>query len=186
MSVMQKHALLVSVSLLVLAGCGGSAPKRITTQIIEVPRVDVELEGVGNRGYLIGTPPPATVKTTRQIMATTVELPGLSDYTGPESGQSPAALPPTVQGISAKAPASNWESQAEVNEYIVQEGDSLWSIAAKPQVYGKASNWNKLYEANKEMLGTPEGIKVGMRLTVPRQAPNASESREGSKIQFSK
>lgn len=36
--------------------------------------------------------------------------------------------------------------------YTIKRGDSLWSIAAKPEVYGRGESWTKLWEANREML----------------------------------
>ncbi len=162
-----------------IAGCG-AAPKRITTQIVEVPRVDINIEDGGNRGYLIGQAPPTTIRATRQLLEATIELPGVSDHDG-TNDQVAVKKIPTIQGQHP----SNWEEAAQVQEYIVQEGDSLWSIAAKPQVYGKAANWNKLFEANKTLLGSPEGIKVGMRLSIPRDSAQASD--EGApQIKFSK
>ena len=51
------------------AGC------RTATRLTDVPRVDLEL-AEGNRGYLAGTPPTeAQLKTTRQMVETTIELP---------------------------------------------------------------------------------------------------------------
>ena len=36
--------------------------------------------------------------------------------------------------------------------YTVKNGDSLWTIAAKPEVYGDSSKWTRLWDENKEML----------------------------------
>ncbi len=73
----------VLTSLLALGGC------RTGTRLTEMPRVDLELSG-GNRGYLVGTPPTeAELKTTRQMVETTIELP--SFYKPKPSGK-PAGL----------------------------------------------------------------------------------------------
>lgn len=46
---------------------------RISSQVVEKPRVDQELQG--NRGFLVGTPPaPAARKSTRQVIRTDIEL----------------------------------------------------------------------------------------------------------------
>ena len=60
---------LSAVCCVLVSGC------RTATQLTEVPRVDLELAS-GNRGYLVGTAPTeATLKTTRQMLEITIELP---------------------------------------------------------------------------------------------------------------
>jgi nucleoid-associated protein YgaU len=49
--------------------------------------------------------------------------------------------------------------------YTVVEGDSLWDIAAK--VYQDGSEWEKIYEANQDILKKPESVQVGMGLRIP-------------------
>lgn len=50
--------------------------------------------------------------------------------------------------------------------YTVQKGDCLWKIAAN--YYGKGSEWNKLYDANKSVVGgNPNLIYPGQVLTIP-------------------
>jgi nucleoid-associated protein YgaU len=50
--------------------------------------------------------------------------------------------------------------------YVVQPGDSLWSIAE--QFYGDGTKWTVIYEANRSTIGdNPENIQAGMTLTIP-------------------
>ena len=50
--------------------------------------------------------------------------------------------------------------------YTVKKGDSLSTIARK--LTGSASNWRKIYEQNKSVIGSnPNKIKVGMTLVIP-------------------
>lgn len=52
--------------------------------------------------------------------------------------------------------------------YTVVRGDSLWKIAAKPSVYGKGSDWSKLYNKNKKVVGkNPNLIYPGQKLVIP-------------------
>ena len=51
---------------------------------------------------------------------------------------------------------------------MVQKGDTLWSIPAKPEMYGKATHWRRLFDANRDLLKSPDRLKVGMTLQVPR------------------
>lgn len=68
------------VSVALVAGC------RTATRVIEEPRVDMDLVGAGNRGYLMGTPPPPAEgrKTTRQMIETEIEAPPLGLGQRPE------------------------------------------------------------------------------------------------------
>jgi nucleoid-associated protein YgaU len=49
--------------------------------------------------------------------------------------------------------------------YVVQKGDSLWSIAAK--VYGKGSLWKKIYDANLDRIPDPARLRPGTELNIP-------------------
>jgi nucleoid-associated protein YgaU len=63
-------------------------------------------------------------------------------------------------GASSTAPA------AEVYEtYEVKSGDSLSKIAKR--VYGNASAWKKIYEANRDLLKDPDKIFPGQKLKIP-------------------
>jgi nucleoid-associated protein YgaU len=49
--------------------------------------------------------------------------------------------------------------------YEVQAGDSLSKIAKRE--YGDANDWNKIYEANKDILKDPDKIFPGQKLKIP-------------------
>lgn len=51
------------------------------------------------------------------------------------------------------------------NLYEVVDGDSLWVISKK--VYGSGASWEKIYEANREALSSPDDLTVGMKLRIP-------------------
>lgn len=67
----------------------------------------------------------------------------------------------TPQVVEEKVPTDN--------EYVVQSGDSLSTIAYK--VYGETSPelWMGIYESNLDILRSPDLINVGMILTIPAQ-----------------
>ena len=154
-----------------LAGC------RSATRIASVPRIDVELSG-GNRGYVVGSPPPASTspKTTRDIVETEVEIPsfyrprrghagpvGLGEVAPPEidlseEGLMPAGVQPEIAGA-----------------YVVKPGDTLWSIAANPAVFGDATKWRRLYEANRDLLKSPDQLRPGMTLKIPASASGSRD-----------
>ena len=146
---------------LALAGSGCRAATRMT----EVPRVDLKLEG-GNRGYLVGTPPePVELNPTRQMVATDIEIPS---FYKPKHTGAPVNLegiaPPEID-MDEAGPAAGPQTY---DTYVAQKGDSLWSIAAKPEIYGKATWWRRIYEANRDQLKSPDRLRAGMTLKIPR------------------
>jgi nucleoid-associated protein YgaU len=158
------------VVLALTAGCGRPGT-RMATRVTEVPRVDLDTSG-GNRGYLVGTPPaPGDRKTTRQMVETDIEIPSFykpkpgrpinPDDLAPERDE-PAAMP------ADRGPVRVGGGGPCEQTYVVQRGDTLGSIAAKPEIYGKASQWRRIFEANRELLGdNPNRLKVGMSLCIP-------------------
>ncbi len=166
------------IGLLAVTGCHAAA------RVTEVPRIDLELEG-GNRGYLVGTPPtPAELRTTRQMVETTVEIP--SFYKPKRTGGAAGPLsiegtaPPEMETEEAEPPASRGGTPEQHDTYVVQKGDSLWSIAAKPEIYGKATKWRRIFDANKELLkGSPDRVRAGMKLKIPRGASSGSSTTYG-------
>lgn len=158
---MVKRTMLLSAIGLLVAGC------RAATQVTEVPRVDLALEG-GNRGYLVGTPPSeeASWKTTRQMVQTDIEIPSAYRQTRRE-GQAvlDEFAPPETE--SEETPTSE-ELAGPYDTYEVQRGDSLWTIAAKPEIYGKATKWRRIFDANRHLLKSPDKVRPGMVLKIPR------------------
>ena len=78
--------------------------------------------------------------------------------------------------IVASAPSSTSNKRVEPQEkaplsedrgnlYKVVDGDSLWVISKK--VYGRGAQWEKIYEANKHILASPDDVKPGMGLRIP-------------------
>ena len=57
-------------------------------------------------------------------------------------------------------------SGSEQRTYTVQEGDSLSKIAEK--FYGKASEYNKIFEANRDQLSDPNKVRAGAQLVIPQ------------------
>jgi LysM repeat protein len=196
--------ILVSV---LLSGCVMTT----TTRVVEMDRVDQQLSGSGNRGYLAGKPSDGGEtqprKTTRQVIRTDIELPTLSELQKPSSKDeepngnrgylqqeyNPSPMTSSVaqepdsemeaevsthqeenlaEAIQQLEPLMTAETQAaketKFEEYVIQKGDTLQSIAAKPNVYGKASKWVKLYGANKDVIKNPNRVYPGLKIRIPR------------------
>lgn len=57
--------------------------------------------------------------------------------------------------------------------YTVSEGELLWSIAKRPDIYGDPLLWPILYQANRDQIKDPRKIYAGQILSIPR---NISEN----------
>ena len=156
---------------LLISGC------HTAMQVSEHPRVDLELVG-GNRGYLVGMPPAAReMQTTRQMVETVVEVPS---FYKPRRAGAPASLeetapPETDMGVQQES-VQVGGAPGKYDTYVVQKGDSLWSIAAKPQIYGNANRWRRIYDANRDLLKSPDRLRAGMTLKIPRGRVAGDES----------
>lgn len=64
--------------------------------------------------------------------------------------------------------------------YIVGNGETLWSIAARSNIYADALLWPLLYQANRDQIRDPRQIYPGQTLSIPRNASEAQkeEARE--------
>lgn len=60
-------------------------------------------------------------------------------------------------------------------DYVVAEGDTLWSISEK--VYGTGFNWQIISEANK--ISDPNNLEAGTKLTIPQLTPTVAVEETG-------
>jgi nucleoid-associated protein YgaU len=70
-----------------------------------------------------------------------------------------------AQRRKASDMAAKAAAEAKPRTYVVEAGDSLSVIAKK--VYGDASRWKEIFEANKATLKDPNLIRVGQELVIP-------------------
>lgn len=75
-----------------------------------------------------------------------------------------ASAPSAAGADAAEAPAP---PAREPVFYTVQKGDTLSAISK--QFYGKASLYNKIFEANRPLLSHPDKIYPGQMLRIPPQ-----------------
>ncbi len=53
--------------------------------------------------------------------------------------------------------------------YVVQEGDTLQSIAGREDIYGDRSRWKEIFEENRDVIGSvPDKLDPGAKLIIPR------------------
>lgn len=51
--------------------------------------------------------------------------------------------------------------------YVIKKGDTLWKIANI--FYKNGSKWQLIYDANRDVLQTPQSLKAGLELRIPLQ-----------------
>jgi len=155
----------------------------VRTYPVVKERIDQDLSA-GNRGYLMGAPRAAEEKarkTTRQLQVFEVELYPIKVESQPPSVSAPEGRPaisalqpeqkpvetsvvsaPAIKPITAP-PA---ESRVVVmKKYTIEKGDTLQSIAKK--FYGTTKRWKEIYEANQEVLKSPNKIYPGQIIEIP-------------------
>ena len=149
----------------------------VAARVVEVPRVDLQLEGTGNRGYLVGTPPaiPA-MKTRREMLETDIELPSFGRRTRVTRPQAAPQPPTPASGAIVVGSQEPMLPEMVYDTYVVKKGDSLWTIAAKPEIYGRATAWRSIYDANRDLLTNPNELQAGMELRIPRKAPAGEDA----------
>lgn len=140
------------------------------TYTIEKPRTDLVIEG--NQGYLVGTPPPLAqekkLKNTRLVSVMEIEL-GSHRLRQPQQQNTvSSASQAGFEGSSNEnietvkpqiSPQGNYQS------YTIQKGDTLQKISKK--FYGTTKKWNFLYEANKDILKSPDKVYLGTEIKIP-------------------
>jgi nucleoid-associated protein YgaU len=82
-------------------------------------------------------------------------------------------LPAKVVAVDAQ-PINNNAGTRRPDSYVVQPGDNLAVIAMKvygAQIGNKRSIVNRIFEANRGILGSPDEIAVGQKLAIPSLEP---------------
>jgi nucleoid-associated protein YgaU len=70
-----------------------------------------------------------------------------------------------IEVVKAPEPEPVVEEVSAERFYDVVSGDTLGAISQK--YYGKASDYMKIFEANRDILDNPDLIKVGQKLRIP-------------------
>jgi nucleoid-associated protein YgaU len=81
------------------------------------------------------------------------------DFSNVKSGGSSNAKPTDFSDVQSGG------SSTATKVYVVVSGDSLSKIAKRE--YGDANAWNRIFEANKDILKDPNKIYPGQKLKIP-------------------
>lgn len=87
------------------------------------------------------------------------------DFSGVRGG---ADTVPATAGDDLASGASSADatpSSTGAHRYTVKAGDTLSHIAQR--YYGKASDWRRIYDANRGTIENPDLIHPGQELTIP-------------------
>ncbi|MHC4618071.1 MAG: LysM peptidoglycan-binding domain-containing protein [Planctomycetota bacterium] len=131
--------------------------------------------------------PAVTVPAAPPQEADLVE-PAPKEDNGAESRASAAAAAPVrpAPAVETKGPEKPANAVARRSAfprvYVVAEGDNLSEIAKKfygPEEGNRIVNVNKIFEANRKFLKSPDDIKAGQAITIPSLQ---SHYESGSKI----
>lgn len=63
------------------------------------------------------------------------------------------------------APLPTGSARGGGKTYEIQKGDTLSAIAQRH--YGKASEWRRIHEANRDVIKDPDKIYPGQKITIP-------------------
>jgi nucleoid-associated protein YgaU len=62
-----------------------------------------------------------------------------------------------------------------------KDRDCLWNIAKKPDIYGDAFKWPKIWQKNREQIKNPDIIYQGQVLKIPAPAPMTQDEESAAK-----
>jgi nucleoid-associated protein YgaU len=85
-----------------------------------------------------------------------------------DSGRPPQQQPATASQPGRGGPAIGMTSATEIpatRTHKVAKGETLSHIAQR--YFGKASEYNRIFEANRDQLKDPDKIREGMELKIP-------------------
>lgn len=118
-------------------------------QKIFVPVFDIESDA----GALAATPNVAA------------DMPAANDAKPAKDSAQKAVTQKSATPKSADAKDEPAKSTGGKRIHVVKEGESLWKIA-KAEL-GNGGRWKEIYEANKDVLSSPEAVKKGQKLRIP-------------------
>lgn len=72
----------------------------------------------------------------------------------------------TVDSSLSQPQATTSSQSAGARTYSVQPGDTLSKIAK--EFYGNANDYNRIFEANRDKLESPDKISAGQQLVIPQ------------------
>jgi len=72
--------------------------------------------------------------------------------------------------LKKEVPGLSYEQQ-----YEVKEGDSLWGIAGRKDIYNDGFKWLEIYHSNRDKIESPDRIYPGQILIIPKYNKDKNE-----------
>ena len=118
----------------------------------------------GNRGYIYGGPPIEELSIAEEKSDLTSQKVVEENLVGEEK---PVMSDTQLELLELKTIAP--PSLDEINMvYVVVKDDTLWDIAANPNVYSDPLKWPMIYNANRDVITDPDLIFPEQQLIIPR------------------
>lgn len=141
---------------------GKSFEDKVDKAILEMKAMNLGVKQLGAevRGKtvtLTGTAPSREVATMAMQKLDEMVAPDNIVNSIKVDKPAPAPEPEPVEAATEDPPTERY--------HMVSAGDTLGHIAQK--YYGKASEYNRIFEANRDILDDPNLIKVGQKLRIP-------------------
>ncbi|MGI8990162.1 MAG: LysM peptidoglycan-binding domain-containing protein [Bryobacteraceae bacterium] len=130
----------------------------IQQQNVSLQHVNME----GNKLFIQGTAPSEAAKNKVWDAIKAVD-PSYSDLTCDITAQAGGGS----SGTQAQGAGASVGGGPGSQTYTVKPGDSLSKIAQ--QFYGSASDYMRIFNANRDKLQDPDKVRVGDQLTIPSQ-----------------
>lgn len=119
----------------------------------------------GWRAWIRRLPPQVSIGALA-VVAIVLALAFRSVESSDGSKANPAATRPTATAAAIAQPTSvPSPSPRPERIHVVASGDTLTSLAQK--YYGDASKWNKIFEANRDVLPSSNSLQIGQKLKIP-------------------
>jgi LysM repeat protein len=104
------------------------------------------------------------VDTENTINMIRVEVPSVA--AAPAPAQVPPSFPPKTAPGTTAPPVQRADGPAPERIHVVEKGDTLSAISK--QYYGKANDYMRIFDANKDILKDPDKIYPGQKLRIPQ------------------
>ena len=100
----------------------------------------------------------------QKILDVLAGLPGIRSVQDDLVVAAPASNRPATPDQPRKGDDSVPASEG-ASSYTVESGDTLWKIAER--VYGQGAKYEAIFEANRDLLDSPDHILPGQKLVIP-------------------
>jgi len=152
----------ILTSSLALSGCVAR------TYNLTRDRIDQDISPTsGNRGYIMGKAPDETIerKATRTTRVFEIELGIAKKSQTKYSSNMPMASNTEEPAIAQETQTTENTQDQNFESYTVGKNDTLQKISKK--YYGTTKKWHKIYDANKDVLHSPDKLYAGQTLKIP-------------------